>query len=297
MAAAELKQLFSAPEHQPFLWERGSAAALLVHGYTGTPGEVRPLGWSLRQTGWTVQGLLLPGMGSDIESLYEQCYEDWVKAVVSALSALKTRYDPVLLAGYSLGGALAQLAAYEEAPSGLVLLAPFSQFGRSRTVQVLWPVIRRLMPRVHPFSKVDMSDPRVRKALQRYAPGDDVAALDVQERVRRLSIPTRSFDQLWRLARATRGIEYVCAFPTLVVQGRFDPYVRPSDTRAILARLPGPLRYREVSANHTLMGPRCPVWSEVERTVLEFAGCLLARAEDKEAPEAAKEEHSSSPAD
>lgn len=271
MSAIELKDLFHEPEHQPFLWERGDSAVLMVHGYTGTPGEVRPLGWSLRQSGWTVRGVLLPGMGREIESLYERRYEDWVDSVASALQDLQSRYDPVLLVGYSMGGAIVQHAAAAFPPDGLVLMAPFSEFGSSRLLRVFWPVIRRLAPRMRPFRRADFTDPRVRRAVGRYAPDSDLSALDVQERVRRLSIPTRAFDEVWRLGAATRRLDLPPAIPTLVIQGSIDRYVRPSQTRRLLRRLPGPLQYREVAAGHTLMGPRCPVWAEVERTVVEFA--------------------------
>lgn len=35
--------LFEQPEHRPFLWEDGLPGALLVHGFPGTPVEVRSL--------------------------------------------------------------------------------------------------------------------------------------------------------------------------------------------------------------------------------------------------------------
>jgi alpha-beta hydrolase superfamily lysophospholipase len=52
---------FQGPEHLPFLWPGGQPAALLVHGFPGTPAEMRPLGEALHQAGWTAQGILLPG--------------------------------------------------------------------------------------------------------------------------------------------------------------------------------------------------------------------------------------------
>ncbi len=56
---------FDAPEHQPFFWRSGEAAILMVHGFPGTPKEVRPLARQLYGEGWTVQGLLLPGFGRE----------------------------------------------------------------------------------------------------------------------------------------------------------------------------------------------------------------------------------------
>ena len=270
MAPVDLKDMFKEPEHQPFVWERGDCAALMVHGYTGTPGEVRPLGWSLRQSGWTVAGILLPGMGNQIDTLLDRRFEDWVAAAASALRDLKARYNPVLLVGFSMGGAIVQHAAAAHPPDGLVLLAPFSQFGGSHS-RATWPLTSRMMPRIRPFGRSNFDDPRVRGAAERLVPNANLSALDAQERVRRLSIPTRAFNELWRLDRATRRLVLPNVLPTLVVQGSNDRYVRPAQTRRLLRRLPAPLTYLEVAAGHTLMGPRCPVWPEVERAVLEFA--------------------------
>jgi len=278
MASVDLKDMFKEPEHQPFLWERGDCAVLMVHGYTGTPGEVRPLGWSLRQSGWTVSGILLPGMGNQIDTLLDRRFEEWVEAATVALRDLKNRYNPVLLVGFSMGGAIVQHAAAAHPPDGLVLMAPFSQFG-GRLTRAAWPLMSRLMPRIHPFGRANFDDPRVRRAAGRLTPGANLSALVAQERVRRLSIPTRAFNELWRLDRETRRLTLPRVLPTLVVQGTNDRYVRPAQTRRLLSRLPNPLHYREVTAGHTLMGPRCPDWSVVERTVLDFAQGIRTRAD------------------
>jgi hypothetical protein len=60
---------FDGCEHRSFLWKGSDCAALLLHGFPGTPAEMRPLGTVLKNAGWTVQGLMLPGLGADIESL------------------------------------------------------------------------------------------------------------------------------------------------------------------------------------------------------------------------------------
>jgi len=38
---------YNTPEHQPFTLGDGSAVALLIHGFPGTPAEVRPLAEAL----------------------------------------------------------------------------------------------------------------------------------------------------------------------------------------------------------------------------------------------------------
>ena len=64
----------------PFSGKKAISAALLLHGFPGTPAEMRPLGTVLRDAGWTVHGLMLPGLGADIASLEERNFQDWSDA-------------------------------------------------------------------------------------------------------------------------------------------------------------------------------------------------------------------------
>jgi esterase/lipase len=83
---------------------------------------------------------MLPGLGADIEKLDQCTSRVWLDAVQQAIEELKRQHRVILLAGYSLGGALALNAALEQRPDGLVLLAPFWSFG-DKWFSLLWPVI------------------------------------------------------------------------------------------------------------------------------------------------------------
>jgi carboxylesterase len=96
---------FRGDEHQPFYWNGGQPAALLVHGFPGTPAEMRPLGTALHEAGWTVYGPLLPGFGPQIETIFERDYTEWIAAVEATLAELQQKHRPVLLVGHSLGNA------------------------------------------------------------------------------------------------------------------------------------------------------------------------------------------------
>ena len=43
-------------EGEPFFWEAGPVGVLLIHGFTATTAEVRPLAKILQQDGYTVSG-------------------------------------------------------------------------------------------------------------------------------------------------------------------------------------------------------------------------------------------------
>ena len=85
-----LPPLFQGAEHLPFTLAGsapGGPAALLVHGFPGTPAELRPLAEALHAAGWTARGLLLPGFGPEFAALGRQHAADWIGAVRGALDA------------------------------------------------------------------------------------------------------------------------------------------------------------------------------------------------------------------
>lgn len=87
-------------------------AVLLIHGYTGTPSEMLPLGNYLNQLGYTVLCRRLPGHGTSVGDLERTTAEDWYSAAKDACEGLLERYEDVYVAGLSMGGLLAiKLAA------------------------------------------------------------------------------------------------------------------------------------------------------------------------------------------
>jgi len=265
---------FPGEEHRSFHWSGGRTAALLVHGFPGTPAELRPLATSLHRAGWTVQAPLLPGLGPDIETLAERQASDWVAAVQSALIDLKRDHRRLLLVGYSMGAALALTAAAAERPDGLILIAPFQQLGR-RWQQLAGLLLKPFIREMRPFRKTDFSDPQVRQGISNFFGSLDLDSPEVQQYLRGLAVPTSIFDQLNRVGRTARSVAGQVDRPLLVVQGRRDEVVQPAATRRYLTALAGPLRYQEVDAGHNLLDPNQPAWLHVEQSILDFAQLFI----------------------
>ena len=101
---------------------------------------MRPLGLNLRDLGWTVNGLRLPGFGDDIGTLHQRRFSDWTGAVTASVLKLQQDHEAILVIGYSMGGALALHAALDHRITGLVLLAPFWSLGE-RWLDLFWPLI------------------------------------------------------------------------------------------------------------------------------------------------------------
>jgi carboxylesterase len=99
-------------------------ACLLIHGSTGTAGDMRLLGEFLNRLGFAVQGISLPGHGCRPAALagirWEACYA----VVRDAWLELSSRYRRVHVVGFSFGGSLALHLAASEKVEDLVLLAP-----------------------------------------------------------------------------------------------------------------------------------------------------------------------------
>ncbi len=267
---------FQGEEHKAFLWNGGTPAALFVHGFPGTPAELRPLARSLHQQGWTTKGLLLPGFGAEIDQLAEQDNAAWVTAIMVALENLGKQHRPVLLVGYSMGAALAMQAATETPTplSGLVLLAPFRRLG-TWWQQLIGMLLSPFFRQVRPFEKTDFSDPEVRRNTAKFLGGVDLDDPAVQESLRQLTVPTRIFSALHQAGRLGHRAASHLTVPGLVIQGTQDELVSPRHTRALLQQLPGPLRYLEVESDHNLLDPDKAAWPHIEQAVLTFARQLL----------------------
>lgn len=82
-------------------------AVLLIHGYTGTPDEMRPLGDYLNSVGYTVRCERLPGHGTTVEDLKNTTAIDWFATVSTACQELLEEFEEVYVCGLSMGGLLA----------------------------------------------------------------------------------------------------------------------------------------------------------------------------------------------
>jgi carboxylesterase len=102
---------------------------LLVHGFTASPAEMRPMGEYLAaRKGWRCKGILLPGHGTRIEDMRKTTGADWVDSVEKTLKELSRECRHVFLAGLSLGAVLschvALRAIKDEKLRGMILMAP-----------------------------------------------------------------------------------------------------------------------------------------------------------------------------
>jgi carboxylesterase len=96
---------------EPFYLPGNETGCLLIHGYTGTPFEMKMLARSLQAEGYTVYAPRLFGHATDPEDMLRARWWDWVGNVEDALALLKATTQRQIIMGLSMGGALALLAS------------------------------------------------------------------------------------------------------------------------------------------------------------------------------------------
>lgn len=267
--------LFADAVHHPFrLAPAGAPAggALLLHGFVGTPAELRPLAAALAADGWLVEAPLLPGHGPALRELPERRTEDWLAAVEAAADGLRAAAPgPLLVVGYSVGGALAVATASRVRPDRLALLAPF-WWPERRLLRPLTVLARLLLPPgVRMFERLDLGNPDVRRGVGSFLPGLDLDDPATTDALRRLAVPMALFEQLLRLSRLVLDAAPRVGAPVLAVQGLDDRVVEPGRTRRLLAAMPAAASLVEVRAEHDLLTDASPAQAEVIAAVRGFA--------------------------
>lgn len=104
----------------PFFYSGNSTGLLLVHGFTGSPSEMRFLGERLATEGWTVLGVRLSGHGSTPEELSKTRWEDWAKDAEEGVKQLRRTCDRVIGIGLSMGGLIVLHLAAQGLLDGMI---------------------------------------------------------------------------------------------------------------------------------------------------------------------------------
>jgi len=273
--------LFTHPDHEPFEMTGGKQAALLVHGFPGTPLEMRPLAQSLHQSGWTVRGMRLPGFGPDIENIIAYDNAAWVDAVAGELRSLQSQgHSPLLLVGFSFGGALTMQVALSEAVDGLILMAPVV-WQEPNWARIILDFLRSLLPlSVHPFRLIPVSNPLIVTGFQHYLPEIDLQNPANASELQQLIFPLVILDQLREAGREGLAAARAINIPTLLIQGSEDKVIQPKTLDALKASLGSGVTFVKVDGPHNLTMPHNPAFIEVVAKTNAFAAQLLPPSSD-----------------
>jgi carboxylesterase len=193
---------------------------LMLHGFSGTPTELRELGEMLGQKGMAVHAPLLPGHGLHHRDLEKSTRHEWLAAAAAALDDVAARAKRVVIIGQSMGGLLALHLASQRPGrnpvSAVVALAP--------ALRLRW--IAQLTRLPLPLRYLPKYEERL----------PDLVDKDQVQRVWSNShTPVRAVPQVLALARETASVLSTVVAPLLVIQGARDKTVVPQGAHQVLA--------------------------------------------------------------
>jgi carboxylesterase len=213
----------------PFSLGDGDRGVLLVHGFTGTPFEMRLLGEELARRGYAVEGVRLAGHAGTTADLARSNWHDWYASAAAALDRLRARVGgrPVAVAGLSMGGLLtlelARLRA-DELAAICVMSAP------------LW-----LPPEAIWFARTTTRLPLVRSVALPKLAGSDIRDPEMKKRNAiaqgRAGMPVRALQSLVDLGVHLRDKLGDVRAPTLLIHSERDHTVPFACMDAIAHRL------------------------------------------------------------
>lgn len=106
------------PTAEPFYFPGGPTGCLLIHGFTGTPKEMRWMGEFLAAAGHTVLGVRLAAHATRPEDMLHVQWEDWLASIEDgwnilndALARQASSQPRIYVMGLSMGGVLSLLFA------------------------------------------------------------------------------------------------------------------------------------------------------------------------------------------
>ena len=202
------------------------AAALCLHGLTGTPYEVRPVAEALAKRGIRSKGIWMAGHNGTVDDLAATHRDEWVGLASAALEALRAEHEKVFLVGVSMGGLTSLRLAQTGFVDGLVVIG---------TPLALAPPIPQLLPLVRLFAK------------GRPKRGSDLA--DPAAAARHPHFPMMPFDSVRELIRLQRevvpALEQIRA-PILIAHGKRDSTASPADAERLYASVGTPVADREL---------------------------------------------------
>ncbi|MEO8287550.1 MAG: alpha/beta fold hydrolase [Chloroflexota bacterium] len=195
-------------------------ACLLIHGFSGSPLEMRWLGTYLAERGIRVEGVRLAGHGTEPEALTHLTWHDWLQSASEGLERLLIGREQVVVVGFSMGGLLAlQLcAAYPNKISKVVTISSPIYF-RDQRIHLI-PVVRHVVRWHHIRRPGTSTDPEAHTRYHAYR-----------------RYPLIAVDHLLDLMRVTRKLVPAIQTPALVMHGLLDHVVHPKSASYLFRTL------------------------------------------------------------
>ncbi|MBQ9364758.1 MAG: alpha/beta fold hydrolase [Schwartzia sp.] len=210
------------PGAEPFIFNgKKDAGVLLLHGFTGSPSEMRLYGEYLNKAGYTVMGVRLTGHGTSVGDMEHATGDDWMRDALDGHSMLSGLVSRVAVVGLSMGALLAMR---------LSTMRPIW-----RTVSLAAPIIFSAQRDLHLLPPRDEARGKfLPKAPKR------MTGIEPKHRVCYRSIPLVSIHELLAVIESAKASLHEVRSPLLVVQSERDHTVNPESARYIMDHVGSP---------------------------------------------------------
>ena len=201
---------------EPFFLLGGEKGVLLLHGFTGSPAEMRLLGEKLHQEGYTVFAPRLSGHGTTVEELAKTKWPHWYSGVEDGYHIVRSVCKEISVVGLSMGGLLAlKLAAEYPVNKAVSLSTPIYIADKRLDMLPLYRVLYQFVP-------------KKRKSF---------AGIGSQYCVGYNATPLSSLSSLLDLIEDVDVRLPTIKTPLLVVQARFEHTVQPRSATYIFEQV------------------------------------------------------------
>ncbi|WP_332648692.1 alpha/beta hydrolase [Lysinibacillus sp. 54212] len=110
-------------QSQPFFFQAGKRAVLLLHGFTGSSADVRMLGRFLEKKGYTSLAPHYKGHGVPPEELIVSHPDEWWQNALDGYDELqRAGYEEIAVAGLSLGGVFSLKLGLNKPLKGIITM-------------------------------------------------------------------------------------------------------------------------------------------------------------------------------
>ena len=196
----------------------GPVGALLIHGYTGSPSEMRLLADYLNLRELRISAPLLPGHGTVPADLNRVAWNEWTGAVERALAALREQCSAVFVAGLSMGALLTlYLAGHHPDLPGAIVYSP-ALIVTNRLVRLV-PLGKYLIS-MFPKRASHFTDPMASNRIWSYH-----------------QYPTFGADETRKLIREVKRLLPRVVNPLLIVHSWLDRNIRPESAQLVYDRV------------------------------------------------------------
>jgi carboxylesterase len=247
------------PTAEPFLipgkGARARTGCLLIHGFTGTPKEMRWMGEYLSDQGFTCLAVRLTGHATHPEDMIRSRYTDWMASVEDGFQLLSGISDQIFLIGLSMGGILALLMSTRLKVAGVFAMSTPYRLPLDLPPPIIkWvSIFKKYLPK---NDKTPDSGWYDKKAFS--------------EHVSYPMNPVRSIAELQKLLTEMHIALPEVHVPVFLVHSKNDDYVVKDSMQLIFDRLGTKDKYMLWVEGSGHVIPREPAREQVFKTAIDF---------------------------